>query len=117
MLMKKNRISNSEINLFEKYQSSLLVKDSVFIGEKIKMRSSINIFRISLILICTLLIATSCNRKYRGMSREDREKMKIVERFHKGQARGGCPPERARIAKEKEEQRLAKRSRKKAAKK
>jgi hypothetical protein len=109
MLMKKNRISNTEINLFEKYQSSLL--------EKIKMRSSINIFRISLLLICMLMISASCNRKYRGMNREDREKMKIVERFHKGQARGGCPADRARIAKEKEEQKLAKKSRQKAAKK
>ncbi|MFM2223951.1 MAG: hypothetical protein RJA07_153 [Bacteroidota bacterium] len=70
-----------------------------------------------ILLICMLMITASCNRKYRGMSREDREKMKIVERFHKGQARGGCPADRARIAKEKEEEKLAKRSRQKAAKK
>jgi hypothetical protein len=73
------------------------------------------IFRISLILICTLLIVASCNRKYRGMCREDREKMKIVERFHKGQARGGCPADRERIAKEKEEKRIADYSKRKAA--
>jgi hypothetical protein len=72
---------------------------------------------IFLLLICLMMITSSCNRKYRGMCREDREKMKIVERFHKGQARGGCPADRARIAKEKEEEKLAKKSRAKAAKK
>lgn len=105
--MRKNRISEREINLLKKYHSSLL--------EKIKMRSAKNIFRISLFLICTLLITASCHRKYRGMCREDREKMKIVERFHKGQARGGCPADRERIAKEKEEKRIADYSKRKVA--
>jgi hypothetical protein len=75
-------------------------------------------FRFSIIFLCFIFcLAIACNRKYRGMCKEDRQKMKLVAQLHKAQAKGSCPADKARIQKEKEEKKLAERSRQKAARK
>jgi len=58
----------------------------------------------------------SCHNKYKGMCKADREKMKMVARFNKAQAKGSCPADKARIKKEEEEKKLSKKSQQKAAK-
>ena len=66
-------------------------------------------------IMAVMLMNIGCHNKYKGMCKADREKMKLVARFNAAQAKGSCPADKARIKKEQEEKRLAKKSQKKAA--
>ena len=67
------------------------------------------------LIILVMLMNSGCHDKYKGMAKEDREKMKLVARFNKAQAKGSCPADKERIKKEEEEKKIAKKSRQKAA--
>ena len=66
-------------------------------------------------IMVVMLMNSGCHNKYSGMAKEDREKMKLVARFNAAQAKGSCPADKARIKKEAEEQKMAKKSQQKAA--
>ncbi len=67
------------------------------------------------LIMSVMLMNNACHNKYKGMCKEDREKMKLVARFNAAQAKGSCPADKARIKKQEEEQKMAKKSQQKTA--
>ena len=69
-------------------------------------------------LLFLLLALSNCHNPYKGMCKEDRQKMKMVARYNKAVAAGkGCPASKEDGTQREAEEKLAKKSRKQAAKK
>ncbi len=85
--------------------------------ENLNMKTGMKTKYLLGLIMAVMLMNSGCHNKYKGMCKEDREKMKMVARFNAAQAKGSCPADKVRIKKQEEEQKLAKKSQKKAASK
>jgi hypothetical protein len=69
-----------------------------------------------ILIFCLIFFFGSCHNKYKGLCKEDRRKMQMVDAMKKAQAKGSCPADKARIKKEQAEKKLSEKSKKQATK-